>query len=92
VAQQPPGPARIVTLHARHLELAPLANLPAPAAPTQEPPRGLTLREAVDSLQRQMIEDAVARHGGNRTAAARELGLDPANLHRLMKRLGQAPA
>ena len=39
-----------------------------------------------------MIEDAVARHGGNRTAAARELGLDPANLHRLMKRLGQAPA
>jgi transcriptional regulator with GAF, ATPase, and Fis domain len=39
-----------------------------------------------------MLADAGAPQGGNRTAAARELGLDPANLHRLMKRLGQAPA
>ena len=92
VAQQPPGPARIVTLHARHLDLAPLANPLVLASPAEEPPRGLTLREAADALQRQMIEDAVARHSGKRTAAARELGLDPANLHRLMKRLGQAPA
>jgi len=92
VAQHPPGPARIVTLHAWHLDLAPLANPLVLASPAEEPPRDLTLREAVDHLQRQMIEDAVARHGGNRTAAARELGLDPANLHRLMKRLGQAPA
>ncbi len=92
MAQQSPGPARIATLYARHLDLVPLPNPPALALPDDEPPRGLTLREAADALQRQMIEDAVARHSGKRTAAARELGLDPANLHRLMKRLGQAPA
>ncbi|WP_040261206.1 nitric oxide reductase transcriptional regulator NorR [Pseudomonas massiliensis] len=46
------------------------------------------LRQAVDSLQRRMIEDCLRRHDNHWTAAARELGLDRANLSRLARRLG----
>ena len=46
------------------------------------------LREAVDAYQRQIIVAALARHGGNWTQAAQQLGLDRANLQRLAKRLG----
>lgn len=49
------------------------------------PGRGpLTLR-ALEALH---IADAVRRHGGNRTAAARELGIDPSTLFRKIKSLG----
>jgi DNA-binding NtrC family response regulator len=34
------------------------------------------------------ITDAVRRHGGNRTAAARELGINPSTLFRKIKTLG----
>lgn len=49
---------------------------------------GQDLREAVDAFQRRMIEQALARHGNKWVDAARELGLDRANLSRLAKRLG----
>jgi len=79
---------RIVTLHAHHLDLLP-ATPPTPAAAPVEPPTtGITLRQAVDALQCRLIHDALARHAGNSAAAARELGLDRANLHRLIGRLG----
>ena len=38
--------------------------------------------KAVEAL---LIKDAVRRHGGNRTAAARELGIDPSTLFRKIK-------
>jgi DNA-binding NtrC family response regulator len=44
---------------------------------------GATLRE----LEAMHIADAVRRHGGNRTAAARELGVDPSTLFRKIKSL-----
>jgi anaerobic nitric oxide reductase transcription regulator len=46
------------------------------------------LRSAVTALERKMVSDALARHAQNWAAAARELGLDRANLNRLAKRLG----
>ncbi|MBK9427009.1 MAG: nitric oxide reductase transcriptional regulator NorR [Gammaproteobacteria bacterium] len=79
---------RILTLHAHHLDLLP-ATPPTPAAAPVEPPTtGIILRQAVDALQCRLIHDALARHAGNSAAAARELGLDRANLHRLIGRLG----
>jgi PAS domain S-box-containing protein len=48
------------------------------------PRSGATLRE----LEAMHIADAVRRHGGNRTAAARELGIDPSTLFRKVKALG----
>jgi anaerobic nitric oxide reductase transcription regulator len=49
---------------------------------------GVTLREATDDFQRQTLRAALKRSGGNWTSAARELGVNVANLHRLAKRLG----
>ncbi|MNH47273.1 Anaerobic nitric oxide reductase transcription regulator NorR [compost metagenome] len=46
------------------------------------------LREAVDGYQRQIIDACLQRHQDNWAAAARELGLDRANLNRLARRLG----
>ena len=87
VAQEQPNSIRIVTLHAAHLDLAPSIAPFVPAPPTDSKTPTLTLREAVDTFKQTMVADTLARHGGNRAAAARELGLDPANLHRLLKRL-----
>ncbi|VCU71146.1 Nitric oxide reductase transcription regulator NorR2 [Pigmentiphaga humi] len=50
----------------------------------------VALRQAVDDYQRELIGAALARHAGNWSAAARELGLDRANLARLGARLGVA--
>ena len=59
----------------------------APTAPVTAGAMPLELRTAVDDYQRQLLAGAVARHAGNLAAAARELGLDRANLLRLARRL-----
>jgi len=65
--------------------LAPVAaQTPSPVAPQGE------LRAAVDAFQREMIEACLRRHGYHWSNAARELGLDRANLSRLARRLGIA--
>ncbi|OVZ55565.1 nitric oxide reductase transcription regulator [Pigmentiphaga sp. NML080357] len=46
------------------------------------------LKLAVDDYQRSLIVAALRRHGNNWSAAARELGVDRANLARLAGRLG----
>ena len=83
-AQRP----RILTLAAEDLDLPGVALAPAEAPadlPAAEP---APLREATDHFQRRHIEAALHRHGGNRAAAARALGMDRANLARLVRRLG----
>jgi anaerobic nitric oxide reductase transcription regulator len=52
------------------------------------PTRPMPLRQALDTCQRQAIEAALARHRGQWARAARELEIDPSNLHKLAKRLG----
>ncbi|WP_437931402.1 helix-turn-helix domain-containing protein [Sorangium sp. So ce291] len=79
------------------------AGLPGAAAPgrgggaawEKAPPAGdggaqeqAPLSEQVDAFQRGLIREAVARHEGNRAAAARSLGMHRSNLHHLAKRLG----
>jgi anaerobic nitric oxide reductase transcription regulator len=46
------------------------------------------LREATESYQRHLISACLERHHNNWASAARELGLDRANLGRMAKRLG----
>jgi PAS domain S-box-containing protein len=46
--------------------------------------RGLTLK----ALEAMHIVDAIRRHGGNRTKAAKELGINPSTLFRKVKALG----
>ena len=86
------------------LELAPLhlgaegitsaaPHAKASASVPDEPPGEPTLNEALDRYRRELVARRLARHGGNRAAAARSLGMDRGNFHRLVKKLGlDAPA
>ena len=48
---------------------------------------GISYRDGMDTARRELIQRALAKVEGNRTAAARTLGLDPKYLLRLMKTL-----
>lgn len=82
---------KILSLSAADLDLpdasAPVAPQPAPAA-MAEIPGGGDLRQATENYQRQLISACLERHQHNWASAARELGLDRANLGRMAKRLG----
>jgi two-component system response regulator HydG len=60
------------------------ASLPCPA-PADDPAELLTLEE----LERRHVLRVLASHGGNRTAAARILGLDRTTLWRKLERYGE---
>jgi anaerobic nitric oxide reductase transcription regulator len=80
----------IVTLSAAYLDIAPdspegsssaLADVSIASAPPMD------FKGAVDEFQRRLVQQQIALHQGNRAAAARALGLDRGNFHRLLKRL-----
>ncbi|MFJ4197631.1 nitric oxide reductase transcriptional regulator NorR [Pseudomonas sp. NPDC089534] len=81
---------KILTLHAADLDLPRevVDNLAPPAAAAAAPLMAGDLRSATEQYQRQLIGAALERHRDNWASAARELGLDRANLGRLAKRLG----
>jgi two-component system NtrC family response regulator len=49
-----------------------------------------TLREARESVEREIVQDALRRHRGKITSAASELGISRPTLYELMERLGIA--
>ncbi len=49
---------------------------------------GITLRDAVEQTQRACIAQALQDQCGNWAQAARQLGIDASNLHKLARRLG----
>ena len=49
-----------------------------------------TLREARENLEREIVLDALRRHGGKITSAAVELGISRPTLYELMEKLGIA--
>ncbi|MBC8732296.1 hypothetical protein F6X39_29485 [Paraburkholderia sp. UCT2] len=82
---------RILSLSAADLALsddAPRASAPRGMASEAGEAVATNFREAVAAFERAMVVDALARHNQNWASAARELGLDPANLSRIGKRLG----
>ncbi len=84
----------IVTLDASSLDLqagVPVAAGAAPPAASRSVGAAVEaapLRLAVESLQREIIRQALAAHGGRWAPAARQLELDPSNLRKLARRLG----
>ena len=72
---------RAALIERRHLPPALAGRGEAASATT---PAGMTLRD----LEAVHIADAIRRHGGNRTAAARELGINPSTLFRKVRALG----
>lgn len=86
-----PGP--MVTVELEHLDLvheSPVqgalqhrltqTNVPGAA-------EGMAYRDALDEFSKQFIDGVLKQTEGNRAAAARRLGLDSGNFHRLLKRL-----
>lgn len=64
----------------------PLARAePARTVPDE---RSIPMKAALDAYQRELIRQALAHADGNWAAAARRLGLDASNLHKLSRRLG----
>jgi len=54
----------------------------------QLPEQDVTMKEAVDEFQRDLIADRLEKHRGNLASAGRELGMNRSNFYRLLKRLG----
>ncbi|MNN82528.1 Anaerobic nitric oxide reductase transcription regulator NorR [compost metagenome] len=81
---------KILSLSAADLDLPNGSVEVASEQPTAVPVAGVSgdLREATENYQRQLISACLERHHDNWASAARELGLDRANLGRMAKRLG----
>jgi len=54
----------------------------------EDAPLAGNLSESIEAYERNLIERALAAANGNIARAARDLGLDRANLHRKMRRMG----
>ena len=79
-----------VRVRVEHLTLDGPADLGLPLPPAlgvADAPVG-DFHEVMARFQRDLIRRAVGRADGNWSAAARELGLDRSNLHRMAQRLG----
>jgi anaerobic nitric oxide reductase transcription regulator len=76
-----------ITLQDLGLEDGSPTTVPEPGRDTEPAP---FLRTAVAELEGRLIRQSLHRHAGNWTAAARDLGLDRANLKRMATRLGVA--
>ena len=77
------------SLSALDLDLPDVSTAVAEQAPAQALPMvSGDLRQATEHYQRQLISACLERHQHNWASAARELGLDRANLGRMAKRLG----
>ncbi len=82
----------LVVIEPVHLDLPaiPMAAVVAPAESVPAMPSGPasgSLHDELDQVRRRCVESAIERAHGNWAEAARMLGLDRGNLHRLARRL-----
>ncbi len=80
----PDGQAIESSMLSEHILVGSRPDEPAP----EETPASLQLEEKVARLERRLIREALGRAGGNRTQAARLLGISRNGLAIKMKRLG----
>ncbi|MBQ4440023.1 MAG: sigma 54-interacting transcriptional regulator [Kiritimatiellae bacterium] len=59
-------------------------------APVPGAERGMTLADQVAAFERKVLNDAIRRHGGNRSAAGRELGVSPRMMAYKVKKMAGA--
>ena len=76
-----------VVVGVEHLALDVGTGSPAIVSVAQPMPPAGTLRERLDHFTANEVESVLSRHRGSWTPAARELGLTPSNLQRLVRRL-----
>jgi two-component system NtrC family response regulator len=51
-------------------------------------PKVVTLKDAREAVERQMVQQALKKHGGKIAPAAAELGLSRPTIYELMEKLG----
>jgi Nif-specific regulatory protein len=72
--------------------ILPSQSKPEKSPATIQPKTGQTLYEAVDALERKMIDEALNQADGNKHKAAELLGLSRQGLFKMLKRLGISSA
>jgi len=80
-----------IVVEAAHLGLEAAGGVNAPdvsAADRAEVVLGVPLRKQVEAFERRCVAVALAQSGGKAAEAARRLGMDRSNFHRLVRRLG----
>jgi PAS domain S-box-containing protein len=65
-----------------------MAHLPPQLRGTDEAASPIIAGMTLEAMERFLIANALQRHDGNRTAAARQLGINPSTLFRKLKSLG----
>lgn len=68
--------------------LPPACQIPEFAEDPFMPDAGKTLQEQMDAFEKRVIVETIQRHGGNKSAAGRELAVTPRMMNYRMKRLG----
>jgi anaerobic nitric oxide reductase transcription regulator len=78
-----------VIIDTSHLDIGDMEPAPAESVKTKRaiPRIKVSLKEAADQFQREVIEDSLKRHDGNLASAGHELGVSRSNFYRLLKRL-----
>ncbi len=74
-------------IETRHLPTELRGATPKTDSPTRQF-NGQAGLETIEQMERYMIERALMRHGGNKTASARELGIGKRTLYRKLKKYG----
>jgi anaerobic nitric oxide reductase transcription regulator len=83
-----PDRNQIFTLSADNLNLLPSTQQPVAATSREIGAPRQSLRQSVEQLQSQLIRQALEETDRNWSQAARQLGMDPSNLHKLASKLG----
>ena len=63
-----------------------------PTTPNIKPLTGISLKQATEQFQQQLIAEALDHHQGNQAAAARQLGIHRSNFYRLLQRHNLKPS
>ena len=72
----------------RTYNLPPTLQVPEFTEDPFRPDASQTLDEQLDALERRILEASLKAHGGNRSAAGRELGVSPRMMNYRLRRLG----
>ncbi|MFZ5509551.1 MAG: nitric oxide reductase transcriptional regulator NorR [Pseudomonadota bacterium] len=84
-----PSRERIIELTTQHLGTEAQAVPPQVVAATQvADDDARPLIEIMEHFRREVVQARLRQHGGNRAAAARSLGIDRGNFHRLLRKMG----
>lgn len=84
------SPEEIITLQSALLDIDLNIKMPvqASASLSEQAKLTISMKQAIQQVQSQLITQALAKQNNNWSKAAKQLDIDPSNLHKLAQRLG----